>query len=246
MVAVFQYILRMFTSTILKKLVYLEVKVNFKMKDIVANILNKGEARLIIDKIQEELELENQKRAEFYEFIDEDHKAEFINGRMELHSPVKKQHTDATKWLLKLLDTYVSLNDLGYVGVEKTMISLTRNDYEPDICFFNSEKSKKFQKEQMLFPTPDFVAEVLSPNVNRDRIIKFNDYQEHGVLEYWIIDAAREFIEQYILGDEGYVLNFKAKEGFVESVAVQGFRISVRAIFDEKENLKALQGILKT
>jgi len=121
------------------------------MKDIIANILNKGEARLIIDKVREELELENKKRVAFYEWIEKDHKAEFINGRVEIHEPVKKEHIDCVKHLLIVLDTFVDKNDLGYVGIEKTMISLTRNDYEPDICFFKKEKAKDFQKVKCYF-----------------------------------------------------------------------------------------------
>lgn len=101
----------------------------------IKEILNQPNAQLIVDKINEALILEEQKRNEFYEWIDEDTKAEFINGQIEMHSPVKKEHTDVTKYLLKILDTYVAMHQSGYVGFEKTMIRLTRNDYEPDVCF---------------------------------------------------------------------------------------------------------------
>ena len=36
------------------------------------------------------------------------------------------------------------------------MITLTRNDYEPDICFFKKEKSDDFVENQTLFPAPDY------------------------------------------------------------------------------------------
>ena len=68
------------------------------------------------------------------------------------------------------------------------MISLTRNDYEPDICYFNKEKSQHFTDDQLLFPAPDLVVEVLSKSTEQtDRTIKFKDYENHNVLEYWII-----------------------------------------------------------
>ena len=41
----------------------------------------------------------------------------------------------------RLLSVFASFKRLGRVGVEKVMIGLTRNDYEPDIVFFNKEKA---------------------------------------------------------------------------------------------------------
>ena len=41
------------------------------------------------------------------------------------------------------------------------MISLTRNDYEPDICFWRSEITNEFIDDLLYFPTPDFVIEGL-------------------------------------------------------------------------------------
>ena len=70
------------------------------------------------------------------------------------------------------------------------MITLTRNDYEPDICFFRKDKSDNFTEDQVLFPAPDLVIEVLSDSTEkRDRGVKFKDYQAHKIEEYWIIDT---------------------------------------------------------
>lgn len=215
------------------------------MKDIVAQILDIGHAPLIIDKVQKALAEEAQKRHEFYEMIGEDDKAEFINGQAVFHSPVKKEHNDASSLLHNLLKNYVMKNKLGYVGYEKIMVSLTRNDYEPDVCFFKTEKSKDFKKGQMLFPAPDLTVEVLSSNVNNDRVVKYADYEAHKVQEYWIIDAKKEVIEQYVLENDAYELKLKSKEGHIESVAVEGFKIPISAIFSEEDNLKALSKILK-
>lgn len=214
------------------------------MKDLVAQILEIGHAPLILDEVKAALEEEQQKRHEFYEMIGEDDKAEFVNGHVIMHSPVKKQHSDASQNIFSLMKYYVQKHQLGYVGYEKIMISLTRNDYEPDVCFFKKEKSKDFTKKQMLFPTPDFVIEVLSSNVNHDRIIKYNDYEAHGIEEYWIIDADSETVEQYLIKNGQYELQLKAQEGHITSQAIEGFKIPIRAIFDEEENFNTLQEML--
>jgi Uma2 family endonuclease len=200
---------------------------------------------IYVQKMQDILAQEQHLRDQFYASITEDDKAEFINGRAIFHSPVKLKHNNASILLLVLLRAYVNMHHLGFVGHEKILISLTRNDYEPDICFFSRAKSDRFERNQMRFPAPDFIAEVLSDSTEAyDRDVKFEDYAAHGVSEYWIIDPEAETVEQYALRDEAYTLLFKVNSGNLQSVAVPGFDIPVRAIFDEAENLRALQQIV--
>ncbi len=196
--------------------------------------------------IRTTLSEERKKRKQFYKDVREDQKAEFINGEVIVHSPVRIEHELASSSLHVLLRTYSIVHNLGYVGHEKMMISLSRNDYEPDICFWSKAKSKKFKPKQTQFPTPDFIAEVLSPSTeDNDRTIKFEDYAAHGVKEYWIIDPAYQVVEQYFLDNGVYRLHIKADSGILKSRAVKGFVIPVAALFDEAENLAALREILK-
>ena len=184
-------------------------------------------------------------RRRFYETITEGDKAEFINGEPVYHSPVRLEHNRVGKLLLKLLDTYVTVHNLGYVGYEKIMISLSRNDYEPDLCYFRKEVADRFEPRQMRFPAPDFVVEILSESTAaNDRGVKFEDYAAHGVAEYWIIDPMAEVVEQYLLAGEAYTLQAKMSNGALQSRALPGFDVPVRALFDEAENVRALQAIL--
>ncbi|MCU0445012.1 MAG: Uma2 family endonuclease [Microscillaceae bacterium] len=187
---------------------------------------------------------EEAKRRQFYNDITEEHKVEFINGEIIVHSPVKKRHNRATGLLYKLIDTYVQKHQLGFVGIEKIMIRLLRNDYEPDICFFKTEKAKDFTEDQTLFPAPDLVVEVLSESTQeRDRGIKFEDYEAHQVGEYWLIDPEKQFVEQYQLINQKYELIFKAKTGTLKSVMLDNFEIPIAAIFDEVINLQTLTAL---
>lgn len=211
-------------------------------KRIVSDILNEPDAYFVVQAVTNVLNEERERRAKFYNDITEGDKIEFINGEIVVHSPVKFSHNVATGLLYRLLSIYVGKNQLGFVGVEKIMIKLTRNDYEPDICFFDKEKSIGFGKDQTLFPAPDFVVEIVSPSTERrDKGVKFKDYQAHSVEEYWIIDPEHETLEQYHLNGDEYELVLKSGDGTVTSFAIPGFQIPVRAIFDEAENLKAIQ-----
>jgi Uma2 family endonuclease len=199
------------------------------------------------EEIKHVLEAEHLKRRQFYNQITADQKAEFINGEVIIHSPARLKHNLASGRLHTLLSTYVTMHDLGLVGYEKMMISLTRNDYEPDICYFSKAKAQQFELDQWQFPAPDFIVEVLSDSTaDHDRGTKFRDYAAHGVLEYWIIDPTEQTIEQYQLHDGRYTLLRKVDSGMLASIAVTGFILPVRAIFDEdeQEQKKALQNII--
>jgi Uma2 family endonuclease len=201
--------------------------------DLVEKIRKAPDAYKIVDEINRMLEAEKPKRQEFYDLIHEDVKAEFINGEIIFHSPVKNRHWLTSYRICLKLMPYVDTQNLGVVGTEKVMIRCTRNDYEPDIVFFRNEKSDAFTPDQMLFPPPDLAIEILSPSTEKnDREIKFADYAAHGVSEYWIVDPEEMSIEQYLL--EGYAYKLKVKltgEGIIHAREVDGFTLDVAEVF---------------
>ncbi|NJO02717.1 MAG: Uma2 family endonuclease [Bacteroidia bacterium] len=195
-------------------------------------ILQSVELPKLIRELQKRWEDEQARRHEFWENISDDVKAEFIQGEIIYHSPVKRRHLRASRKILNQLINHTDGKNMGEVGYEKTMIRLTRNDYEPDICFWAHEKVQLFDDDQSIFPVPNFIVEVLSPSTeDRDRGVKFQDYALHGVSEYWIVDPKNKFIEQYILENDQYTLVFKSQKSQVESRAVPGFQMLVEDIF---------------
>ena len=197
--------------------------------------------------INRQLEQERLAREAFRRDLTPSVKAEFIGGKVVMHSPAKAKHLRATKRLMNLLQNYVQLRRLGEVFTEKALVTLTRNDYEPDICFFNQSKAAAFDDNQMTFPAPDLIVEVLSDSTeSRDRGVKFDDYAVHGVAEYWIVDCDDQSIEQYELraGETTYRLRHKSSEGEIESKAIAGFRIPIASVFDDAINQATLQRLV--
>jgi Uma2 family endonuclease len=214
--------------------------------NIAAQILDMPNAPLVLQEVQKALDAERALRQHFYDTVTEDQKAEFINGEIIVHSPVQKRHDDASGNLYILLKAFVTKHQLGYVGHEKVMIALTRNDYEPDICFFQQAQAQDFDEDQTRFPAPNLAVEVLSPGTkDKDRGVKMEDYQAHGILEYWIVDARKQEIEKYLLVDGEYELigTFTLKQT-IESTAAQGFSIPVKAVFDQAVFLETLARLL--
>lgn len=208
--------------------------------------MNDPEAPIIVQALTAALAEEEHKRQVFYDSMtSEELKAEFINGEVIVHSPVKKIHGDISSNAFIILKTYVIKHKLGFVGHEKIMIRLTRNDYEPDVCFFKKEIAATFEEKQSLFPAPHLAVEVLSKNTkDRNRGIKFEDYASHGVEEYWIIDPDTKTVEQYFLKDGRFELFKKTDTGEIESRAVWNLRFPVECLFDEEKNQELIKEIL--
>ena len=144
-----------------------------------------------------------------------------------------------------LLCTFVRQHRLGEVRDEKCLCVFPRNDYEPDVVFFGPEKAATFLPETMKFPVPDFVVEVLSDSTeSRDRGVKFEDYEAHGVGEYWVVDSHAETVEQYAIENGTFRLLLKSGSGEIASRVVAGCRIPIRAIFDSDANQSTLKRFL--
>lgn len=190
--------------------------------------------RELLDKLEQAWEDEQRRRHAFWADADEGIKAEFILGEVIYHSPVYGRHWMASTNIVRYLIPHVYDNKLGKVGYEKVMIRLTRNDYEPDICFWSQEKATDFGLKQSAFPPPDFVVEILSDSTRvRDYGIKMTDYALHGVQEYWLVDTEHETIEQYLLEGNVFILAQKLKDGVLATEAIPGFQIEVKAVFAE-------------
>ncbi|MFN0082424.1 MAG: Uma2 family endonuclease, partial [Ferruginibacter sp.] len=169
---------------------------------------------------------EQKKRKQFYKEMDESRKMEFIEGEIIVHSPAKDIHIMVQQNLSTIISTFSIINNLGKVRGEKALVRLTRNDFEPDLSYFNKIASKKINEDTLFYPSPDFVIEILSKSTEKkDRGVKFNDYELHNVKEYWIIDTNKKIVEQYILQKGKYELMVKIKTGSIECSILKGLNI---------------------
>ena len=219
------------------------------MTELAARLLESSQAPRIIQQVQAILNEEHNRRQAFWEWMDGDMKTEFINGEIVVHSPALDRHNAAVMSLGTLLDMYVTAHDLGLVRVEKALVELTRNSYEPDICYFGPAKAATITSDLLYYPAPDLVVEVLSESIKKnDRNVKFEDYAAHNVPEYWIIDPKRQTIETFTIDAdiEAYAERGTFRIGqTVNSTVLPGFIIPVKALFDSVAKIAALRALLR-
>ena len=130
----------------------------YSMDKILQPLLASPKLHLYLKDLRKIIEEEQKKRIEFYNWLTPSVKAEFINGQIVLHSPAKARHILANQNLLVLIKAYTTKHELGQVFAEKALVSLTRNDYEPDICFFGKEKFCKIEVRSNEISHPRFCS----------------------------------------------------------------------------------------
>jgi len=206
-------------------------------------LLKRPDLPQLVAALNSQLQREKLARDKFLRELTPNMKAEFIGGETILHSPAKAEHIRVTGRLYKMLDMHVAKHNLGEVFFEKALVHLTRNDYEPDVLFYERDKAARIEPDQVLFPAPDFIAEVLSDSTeSRDRGVKFEDYALHAVAEYWLIDSDQLFVEQYQLDGQVYKLFQKLHSGSISSLVVPEFEIPLAALFNDEAHRGFLAG----
>jgi Uma2 family endonuclease len=199
----------------------------------------------IVQAAQAKMVSEQKLRLKFYNDITPEHKWEFINGEVIMHSPALNRHLRATRRLFQVVALHCQIHQCGEAHMEKAMTSFPRNDYEPDVCFFGLAKAALIHPDTLRFPVPDLIVEVLSPSTEqRDRGVKFADYASHGVGEYWVVDPVAETVELYRLQGDTYPAAEAQSNGLLYSQVIPGLEVEVRAIFDEEANLAAMRQLM--
>lgn len=138
----------------------------------------------------------------FQEFVDwlpenSDLRYELHHGNIvEMSQPVG-EHEEIKGFLTIKLSGMIDRLNLPYLIPNQVIVRPDDKDsgYFPDILVMNRANlpnESRWQKESILSSGASIplVIEVVSTNWRNDYYLKFADYEEMGVLEYWIVDYA--------------------------------------------------------
>jgi Uma2 family endonuclease len=191
--------------------------------------------KVLVDQTRIIMDNRSELRKSFHENYKPGDRLEFINGAVIPQSP-KLKHSIPLKNLLNILRTHIQNTKEGLVK-EDALVTLTENDLMPDISYYKKDKAATIPLDGLHFPPPDFVVEVLASTSDIiDKEIKLNDYEKHGVQEYWIVSPFDEDVFHYLLNEQG---KYQMVERFSEKLTseVLGLEIPLNAIFDGGMNL---------
>lgn len=152
--------------------------------------------------------------------------AEWVNNEGILYMTASALHQRVVIFLIRLIQQFADLHELGEVFTAPMQVRLAKSGREPDV-FFVSKQNLVHVMEKNYEGAPDLAIEIISDeSVGRDRGEKFDEYEEAGVAEYWIIDPRprRQRADFYIMGKDGKYIPVPLDEaGVFYSKVLPGF-----------------------
>jgi Uma2 family endonuclease len=161
---------------------------------------------------------------DFCFLVKDGQKADLINGVIYMASPDNLDANRLSKWLIGLWDDYVTEKDVGEIFILRVAFRLDKkNGPEPDIGFVLKSRLHLAKRGYFDGP-PDAALEIVSPeSIERDYEKKKNQYEAHGVREYWIVDEMEEKVTLYRLNKKGTYQEIHPKDGVFHSDVIEGF-----------------------
>lgn len=172
---------------------------------------------------------------EFLAWSNEDTRAEWVNGRVEILMPVSLAHLAITRLLILLLGYYLNTHRLGTLIHAPFLMRLPFRPAgrEPDIAVVLDAHRHRLTPTYIDGPA-DVVVEVISPESrDRDRIEKYREYALAGIPEYWLIDPVLKTAEFYTLREGSYEPAGIDAEGRFWSNTLPGFWLMVEWLWEE-------------
>ena len=173
-------------------------------------------------------------REDEYLALDTNRLIEYSHGRLEVLPMPTFSHQLLVAFLYRSLIGFVEERGLGVVMFAPLRVQFWRGKFrEPDIVFMASEHADRLNEQ--FWDGADLVMEVVCPDdPQRDRVTKRREYAQAGSPEYWIVDPTQRSITVLTLNGQTYALHGEFDEGAVAtSVLLDGFTVSVRAVFSE-------------
>lgn len=158
---------------------------------------------------------------------------QLLDGKLTHMPSPTELHQAIVQNISLFLGLFVRKHKLGIVRFAPLDVHLDEaNIVQPNILFLSNERADLRQK--FIMGAPDLMVEILSPGTQKiDRKKKLAKYEQHGVLEYWIVDPKKKQVEMYFA--EGKKFGPKTLLGTddtLTSQVVSGFEMPVSEIFD--------------
>jgi len=161
--------------------------------------------------------------AQFEKWLDEDIRAEWVNGKVIIMAPASSEHISLNGWLWHVVDGFVEHDDLGQVLAIESQIRLPKVRRNPDLLFVAKSRSRIVKATYVDGP-PDLIMEIVSPDSeSRDWREKYSNYESGGVREYWIIDPSSKHVEAYSLGRDKRYKQIEENDDQIFSKVLRGF-----------------------
>jgi Uma2 family endonuclease len=178
--------------------------------------------------------------------LEEDVKAELLDGVMVVHSPEKTRHEQEFRFLFVLMNLFAYAHHWGEVLGSMATVHLGEcRKVKPDIAAVRLERAHIIT-EDAIEGVPDLVLEIVSESTRRyDFGEKRKVYEEAGVPEIWLVDFERKVVMVVRRVGRRYRSEAKSR-GILRSQVMKGFWLKVEWLWQKElpDPTECLQVIL--
>lgn len=157
------------------------------------------------------------------------------DGTVEIVVSTNITHNRITRFLGTLLGLYLGFRPIGEIvsaGFPMRVGDLPARS--PDLMIICGERRNGITANALEGPA-DIVIEVVSPeSAERDYSVKYREYEQAGVREYWLIDPDRRVFDIHERGADGrFVRRLPDPSQHITSSLLPGFVLDPRTLWRE-------------
>jgi Uma2 family endonuclease len=162
-------------------------------------------------------------------------RVEWVNGAVIEMPSINERHDALIRFLDNLFEAFLKISGGGRVLQDPMIMRIPDvSSRAPDIQILLPHQLDQLQ-ENIVIGAASLVIEVVSPGSQRtDRVDKYREYEQGGVLEYWLLDPEYKEALFFQRDDKGlFQRHSPDSSGIYHSKVLAGLRLPVHLLWQE-------------
>ncbi len=183
-----------------------------------------------------------------YQAMSKDQKAELIEGRVYMASPVRIIHGQPHAYIMGWLAVYHAATP-GTQFADNTTVRLDAdNEPQPDALLRIERGQSQIDVDDYIQGAPELIVEIAASTASYDLQEKLQVYRRNGVQEYLVWQVSDRIFDWFRLQDGEYIKLQPDEKNMIKSEVFPGFWLALDSLlnYDLAEVLKTVQQGLNT
>ena len=183
-----------------------------------------------------------------YQAMPEPKKAELIEGRVYMASPVRMIHGQPHAYIMGWLAVYHAATP-GTQFADNTTVRLdTDNEPQPDALLRIEGGQSQIDVDDYVRGAPELIVEIAASSASYDLIEKLQVYRRNGVQEYLVWQVSDRLFDWFRLRDGEYIKLQPDEQNIIKSEVFPGLWLAIDSLlnYELAEVLKIVQQGLDT
>lgn len=173
--------------------------------------------------------LSRQEFEQRYQAMSKLKKAELIEARVYMASPVRIIHGQPHAYVMTCLGVYCAATPKTQIADNTTVRLDLDNEPQPDALLRIEGGQSVIDLENYIQGAPELIVEIAASSAAYDLQEKFQVYRRNGVQEYIVWQVSEQIIDWFRLRDGKYI-KLQAKENLIKSEVFPGLWLNTDAL----------------